>query len=242
LLCLAEHVWKVHIPILSRPRNRISQGTGEPTLHRSPAEKDEEYALVNVGSLVLAFHPISPQALGGESGEARSEAGAAGGGSPILGADRKGRSAAESCTSEARKLGETGCGVPKGFRLDRARAKPLRADCFCPDTSANKECRNAVQSRAKGAILCTAASMNRAIFLFFSLGLPLVAALTVAFAKHLLLHAIPKIDPEATKTRTDIYSTRAAYLGFIVGVLMLGVWALGITALGILAGIRLLGW
>jgi hypothetical protein len=83
--------------------------------------------------------------------------------------------------------------------------------------------------------------MNRAIFLLFSLGLPLVAALTVAFAKHLLMHAIPKIDPEATKTRTDVYSARAAYVTFIVGVLMLGVWTLGVTALGIMAGIRLLG-
>jgi hypothetical protein len=83
--------------------------------------------------------------------------------------------------------------------------------------------------------------MSCAIFLIFSFGLPLVAAMIVAFAKHLLMHAIPRIDPEVTKTRTDIYSTRAAYVGFIVGVLMLGVWALGITALGIMAGIRLLG-
>lgn len=83
--------------------------------------------------------------------------------------------------------------------------------------------------------------MNRVIFFLFSFGLPFAAAATVAFAKHLLMHSIPNINPEATKIRTDIYSTRAAYGGFIVGVLMLGVWALGVTALGILAGIRLLG-
>src|SRR4051812_23753877 len=36
--------------------------------------------------------------------------------------------------------------------------------------------------------------MSCAIFLIFSFGLPLVAALIVAFAKYLLMHAIPRID------------------------------------------------
>ncbi len=85
-------------------------------------------------------------------------------------------------------------------------------------------------------------AMNRAIFVLFSVGLPLVAALIGGFATRLLMHTIPKIDPEVTKTRTDIYLTRVAYVGFIVGVIMLGLWALGVTALGVVAGIRLLLW
>jgi hypothetical protein len=44
--------------------------------------------------------PTAPESLAGESGEARSQAGAAGGESPILEAKRKGRSEAEGCTSD----------------------------------------------------------------------------------------------------------------------------------------------
>jgi hypothetical protein len=82
--------------------------------------------------------------------------------------------------------------------------------------------------------------MNVTMFFFFSVGLPSAAVVIVAFAKRMLMDEIPKIDPEVTKTRTDIYAVRSAYACFIVGVIMFAVWALGITALGIMAGIRLL--
>lgn len=82
--------------------------------------------------------------------------------------------------------------------------------------------------------------MHNALLIYFGVGLPLAGALMIGFAKSLLMDAIPKIDPEVNKTRTDIFSIRAAHVCFIAGIGLLVVWSLGITALGIIAGLRVL--
>lgn len=82
--------------------------------------------------------------------------------------------------------------------------------------------------------------MRVTAILVFVIGLPLAGVLTVAFARYLLMDAIPKIDSELVKTRTDIYAVRAAFASFMVGLAMLAVWACGVAVLGVIAGIRLL--
>jgi hypothetical protein len=75
-----------------------------------------------------------------------------------------------------------------------------------------------------------------------ALGLPFAALLTIWFCDRLLMERIPKYDSEVTKTRTDIFSMRAAYAGFVVGLLILSIWALAVAALGLVAGLKLLRW
>ena len=82
--------------------------------------------------------------------------------------------------------------------------------------------------------------MRIVALLFFAVGLPITGILTIKFGRHLLMDAIPKIDAELVKTRTDIFAVRAAFASFMVGLSILVIWACGITALGILAGIRVL--
>jgi hypothetical protein len=82
--------------------------------------------------------------------------------------------------------------------------------------------------------------MRVTAILFFVTGLPIAGALTVAFARNLLMDTIPKIDPDLVKTRTDIYAVRAAFASFMVGLSILAVWACGVAVLGIVAGIRVL--
>jgi len=78
------------------------------------------------------------------------------------------------------------------------------------------------------------------IELLFIIGLPAVAFGVIGFADTLLMKRIPRFDPATTKTRTDIYSMRAAYGSFIVGLAVLGLWALAIVALGFIATLRIL--
>jgi len=82
--------------------------------------------------------------------------------------------------------------------------------------------------------------MSVAIVVCFVLGLPLVAFLVIRLGDRLLMARIPAYDPATTKTRTDVYSMRAAYASFIVGLLILVVWALTLAALGVIGGLRLL--
>jgi len=82
--------------------------------------------------------------------------------------------------------------------------------------------------------------MSVTILACFVVGLPAVAFVVIWFADRLLMARIPAYDSEATKTRTDVYSMRAAYASFIIGLLILAVWALTLAALGIIAGLRLL--
>jgi hypothetical protein len=81
--------------------------------------------------------------------------------------------------------------------------------------------------------------MSVAIVVCFVLGLPMVAFLVIRLGDSLLMARIPAYDPAATKTRTDVYSMRAAYASFIVGLLILVVWALALASLGLIAGLRL---
>jgi len=76
--------------------------------------------------------------------------------------------------------------------------------------------------------------------LLFLVGLPAVALAILRFADALLMKRIPQFDPATTKTRTDIYSMRAAYASFIVGLAVLAVWAMAIVALGFIATLRIL--
>jgi hypothetical protein len=72
--------------------------------------------------------------------------------------------------------------------------------------------------------------------------MPLAAWLTIRFANRLLMERIPQHDPATVKTRTDIYSMRAAYASFIVGLLILALWAVALAALGVIAGLKILLW
>ncbi len=76
------------------------------------------------------------------------------------------------------------------------------------------------------------------IALLFLVGLPIVALAILRFADTLLMKRIPQFDPSTTKTRTDIYSMRAAYATFIVGLAILAFWALAIVALGFIAALK----
>lgn len=69
---------------------------------------------------------------------------------------------------------------------------------------------------------------------------PIAAFCLIWFSHHLLMRAIPQIDGELIKTRTDIFAMRAAYACFIVGLAVAGLWSLGLTVLGLIAGIRIL--
>jgi purine-cytosine permease-like protein len=76
--------------------------------------------------------------------------------------------------------------------------------------------------------------------LLFLVGLPAVALAIIRFADTLLMKRIPQFDPANTKTRTDLYSMRAAYASFIVGLGVLAFWALAILILGFIATLKLL--
>jgi hypothetical protein len=76
--------------------------------------------------------------------------------------------------------------------------------------------------------------------LLFLVGLPAVAFAILRFADTLLMKRIPQFDPATTKTRTDIYSMRAAYASFIVGLAILAFWALAIVVLGFLGTLKVL--
>ena len=78
------------------------------------------------------------------------------------------------------------------------------------------------------------------IALLFLVGLPLVVLGILWFADALLMKRIPQFDPATMKTRTDLYSMRAAYASFIVGLVILAVWALGVVVLGVIATLRIL--
>lgn len=79
-----------------------------------------------------------------------------------------------------------------------------------------------------------------AILVIFVLVQPLMAGGLLWFSHHLLLRAIPKIDGELAKTRTDMFATRAAYACFMVGLSIAGLWSIGLTVLGLIAGTRIL--
>jgi type IV secretory pathway VirB6-like protein len=70
--------------------------------------------------------------------------------------------------------------------------------------------------------------------------LPAVAFAILRFADALLMKRIPQFDPATTKTRTDLYSMRAAYASFMVGLGVLVFWALAIVALGFIATLKVL--
>jgi hypothetical protein len=74
----------------------------------------------------------------------------------------------------------------------------------------------------------------------FAVWLPAMAWRVIRLANELLMDRIPKYDPETTKTRTDIYSMRAAYASFIVGLLMLALWAVTLAALALASGLKIL--
>jgi hypothetical protein len=82
--------------------------------------------------------------------------------------------------------------------------------------------------------------MRITVGLLFVVGLPIAAFLIIWFADRLLMERIPKYDPESTKTRTDVYSMRAAYASFVTGLLILAIWAVGVAVLGFIAGLRIL--
>lgn len=78
------------------------------------------------------------------------------------------------------------------------------------------------------------------IALLFLVGSPAVALAVLRFADTLLMKRIPLFDPATTKTRTDLYSMRAAYASFMVGLAVLALWAFAITALGFIATLKVL--
>jgi len=53
-LCGAEHIWNVHMPILSRPWNCITQGVRHPALNGRPAKEDAKGATVRAPRRAVA--------------------------------------------------------------------------------------------------------------------------------------------------------------------------------------------
>jgi len=82
--------------------------------------------------------------------------------------------------------------------------------------------------------------MAAVIALLLFVGLPAVALAILRFADTLLMKRIPQYDPTTTKTRTDIYSMRAGYASFIVGLAVLTLWTLAIAVLGFIAALKIL--
>lgn len=60
----------------------------------------------------------------------------------------------------------------------------------------------------------------------------------VAFAFYILMHVIPRLDPEKMKTRTDLYSVRAGYTCFVAGIAILALWAIGVAIIGVTEQLR----
>ncbi len=82
--------------------------------------------------------------------------------------------------------------------------------------------------------------MTVIIALLLLIGLPAIALAILRFADNLLMNRIPQYDPATTKTRTDIYSMRAAYAAFLVGLSVVVLWAVAIAILGVIAGLNIL--
>ena len=82
--------------------------------------------------------------------------------------------------------------------------------------------------------------MSTIIVLCFIIGLPIAAFTAIWFGDRLLMVRIPAYDAATTKTRTDVYSMRAAYASLVVGLLILAVWAVALAGLGFIAGLRVM--
>jgi len=80
--------------------------------------------------------------------------------------------------------------------------------------------------------------MQTAVAGTFLLGLPAVAFFLIWCAKRLLIHTIPKSNADVTGIRTDLYSMRAAYAAFIVGLILLVSWAIGVTVVGCATAVK----
>ena len=77
------------------------------------------------------------------------------------------------------------------------------------------------------------------VIVFFDIvALPAVGAALLLFADRLLMRRIQAANPEGTKVRTDVYSLRAAYACFVVGLAIMALWALCFAAFSLIAGIR----
>ena len=98
----------------------------------------------------------------------------------------------------------------------------------------------ATERRAKWYCRFFRTALALLISLLFLVGLPAAALAILRFADSLLMKRIPQFDPATTKTRTDLYSMRAAYASFIVGLAVLVFWALAIVVLGFIATLKVL--
>lgn len=80
--------------------------------------------------------------------------------------------------------------------------------------------------------------MLNILVLIFLVGVPAISFVLISYAKRLLIDTIPKFDADMTKTRTDMYSMRAAYATFMVGLILLIAWGVGVTVIGCTASVK----